>query len=117
MEKFQTLFPYIDLLWVPLALLCVPAGLRLKSALFVLACALMLRLQVQMMGELGFPNGIFKLWDMPLFTRGVVVYSLFILFFLMLTFLSPRVNGFVFIAAAISIFMAAFAISTGVMLI
>lgn len=113
----QTLFSYIDLLWVPVAALCAHGAQKIKAVFFVLICAGMLRLQVQFMNEMGFPEGIFKLWALPLFTRGLLTYSVFILFFMVLTYYSPRVNGFVYLAASISVFFAAFCVSTGLMLI
>jgi hypothetical protein len=117
MVTVQTLFPYLDLLWVPVALICGHAGQKIKAAVFVMTCAVMLRLQVQFMNEMGFASGIFKLWDMPLYTRGLLAYSFFILLFLILSYLSPRTNGFVYIAASISVFFAAFCVSTGLMVI
>ena len=117
MVTAQTLFPYIDLLWVPVALLCGHGIQKIKATVFVLACAGMMRLQIQMMNDLGFPNGFFNVWDAPLYTRGLLTYSVFILIFLLLTHYSPRTNGFVYMAASISVFIAAFCVSTGLMVI
>jgi hypothetical protein len=117
MVDVQTLFQYIDLLWVPVALICGHGMQKIKATIFVLCCALMMRLQIQMMNELGYPDGFFNVWDAPLYTRGLLTYSVFILIFMILSYYSPRTNGFVYVAASISVFIAAFCVSTGLMVI
>ncbi|MBN8520354.1 MAG: hypothetical protein J0L77_00460 [Alphaproteobacteria bacterium] len=117
MVTVQTFLPYVDLLWVPVAALVAQGTNRIRAVFFVLACAVMLRLQIQMMNELGFPYGIFKIGDMPLYTRGVLVYSFFIMIFMILTYFSPRVDGYIYMGASISIFITAFCIASGVMVL
>jgi hypothetical protein len=54
---------------------------------------------------------------MPLYTRGVLVYSFFIMIFMILTHFSPRVDGYIYMGASISIFITAFCIVSGVMVL
>ncbi len=106
---------WLDLLWIPAALLALHQGQRLKACLFVLACAIMLRLQIQLMQEIGYPTGFFDVLQNDLYTRGLITYSAFILVFFLLSYASPKVDKFVFVAASITTFIAAFCVSLGVM--
>ena len=117
MVTAQILFQYIDLLWIPVALLTLNGAHKLQASLFVLICALALRLQIEFMEEIHYPQGIFHFISAPLYTRGLIVYSLFILIFLLLSYSSPKTNGFVYIAASITVFTIAFCVSTAVMVL
>jgi len=114
---FQTLFQWIDLLWVPVALIVLHKGQRLASVLYILTCALTLRLQVELMDSIGFSEGILPVIDMPLYTRGLIIYSLFILIHLALSYFSPRTDRFVYMAYIISLYIFAFCVSAGFMLL
>lgn len=114
---FEGLMGWLDLLWVPVALLCLHQGQRMKGAFFVLICAFIMRLQIQLMEEIGFGNGFLTLMSTPLHTRGLIVYSLFILIFFLLSYYSPKIDKFVHIAASITIFTAAFVVSFAVMVL
>ena len=50
MSLAQTLYQWIDLLWIPVALLTMEKGKRLFTVGFICACVLLLRLQVELMG-------------------------------------------------------------------
>ncbi len=115
MEIFYASLNWLDLLWIPAALIALHEGQRLKAVLFVLACAIMLRLQIQLMEEVGYPDGFLGLMSTDLYTRGLITYSVFILLFFLLSYFSPRVNQFVFVAASISTFIGAFCVSLGIM--
>jgi len=117
MEWKSLFFNYIDLLWVPAALITLHKGQRLLGALFVLACAFVMRLQTELMGAIGYPRGFFHLLDAPLLLRGQVTYAVFVLGFFVMAYFSPRSDKFVFIAASITILIAAFCISSAVMVL
>lgn len=112
MTTIQSLIPWIDLLWVPVSLLVVEKGRKIKTAVFAASCVLMLRFQIELLQSVGFGRGIFGLVDMPVLMRGQITYGLFILFFLLMSYWSPGVNKHVHIAASITIFITAFCIST-----
>lgn len=113
----SVLFNYIDLLWVPVALLCLHKGQRLKAVLFVLTCAFALRLQIELMESIGYGRGFFRLIDASLYIRGMVAYSVFILGFFIMSHFSPKTDSFVYVAASITIFIAAFCVSSLIMVL
>lgn len=113
----QTLFQWIDLLWVPLALLTMEKGKRLLTCLFVLSCVLMLRLQMELLHSMGFPNGIFRLVETSIYVRGLIIYGFFIGLFLILAYLSKGGDKNVHIAASITILIASFCVSSVVMVL
>lgn len=117
MSLAQTLYHYMDLLWIPVALLLMEKGKRLFTCGFVLSCALLLRLQVELMESIGFHKGFFGLLKGDVFSRGLIVYGLFTLIFLLLAYFSPGSDKNIHIAASITIFFAAFCISTLVMVL
>lgn len=106
---------WIDFLWIPFALLFLRKEQKIKAVLFILSCMLILRLQVEFMTDAGFPTGFLSLLDVPVLYRGYVVYGVFIGFFLSLAHISKERNSFIYMAAAISVFVMAFVVSTGVM--
>lgn len=113
----QTLFNNIDLLWIPVALITMERGKRLKTCAFILSCWFLLRLQVELMGELGLPKGFFGLIDASIFQRGLITYSVFILLFLILAFFSKGSDKHVHLAASITMMIAAFCVSSLVMVL
>ena len=113
----QTLFDNIDLLWIPVALLTMERGKRLKTCAFVLSCWLLLRLQVELLQELGMGQGFFGLMDTTIFHRGLITYSVFILLFLILAFFSKGSDKHVHLAASITMMIAAFCVSSFVMIL
>ncbi|MEM9469289.1 MAG: hypothetical protein AAF988_03915 [Pseudomonadota bacterium] len=111
------LMEWFDLLWVPVAVLVCKGSEKIKSAFFVLTCVLMLRLQVSLMERIGFNKGFLQWIDMSLLHRGMIVYGVAIVVFLALVAWSKGSNTYVFIAAGITVFIAAFIVSTVVMVI
>lgn len=103
---------YIDLAWIALVPFLVKKRLWVKTILFILACVLVLRFQVELMDVIGFPNGFVGLMDYPLMNRGLITYAVFIAGFLILTHFSQDEDAYIFMAAAISVFFAAFVVSS-----
>lgn len=108
---------WMDLAWIPWALLMVRKKQRIIAVLFVLACVLTLRLQVDLMIEIGFGDGFFKFIDLPLLLRGFMAYGVFIFIFLGLSRWSRELDPYINMAAAITIFIAAFCVSTFIMVL
>lgn len=113
----QIFMEWLDLLWVPIGFLVLHKGQRFKTALFVLSCVLTLRLQVELMQDIGFANGFVDLLDFPLLQRGFIVYGAFIAGFMMLSHYSKERDPYIFIAAAITVFFAAFCTSSLVLVL
>ncbi len=111
------LYQWIDLLWLPIAFVVVERGKRLLTAGFILSCVLLLRLQIELLEEGGFPNGIMHFMESDIYARGLIVYGSFIALFLAISRFSPGVNKNIHIAASITIFFAAFCTSTLIMVL
>lgn len=84
---------------------------------FFISCMMMMRLQVELMTEIGFEYGIMNVMSSNVFDRGLAVYSFFYMAFLILVQYSPNTKGALFIAGAISIFFMAFFSSIIIMLL
>lgn len=108
---------WIDLLWVPLTFFALHKGQRIKAVLFVLSCILTLRLQIELMEEIGYPDGILPLIDYSPLHRGYMTYGAFIAVFLILSHISREKDPYVFIAAAITVFIAAFCVSSFILVL
>jgi hypothetical protein len=113
----QTMVDWLDFLWLPLAFLMLRKNQWGKSLFFILACIFTLRLQVELMQAVGQPQGFFNFMEWSSLIRGYVVYGFFILGFLILARWSQEKDPYVFIAASITVFMAAFCVSTFVMVL
>lgn len=111
MNLAQNILPWIDVLWIPVALAIMERGKKLFTCGFILSCVLLLRLQVELLHQIGLPYGFFGLMDSPIFIRGMIAYSTFIAFFLALAYYSPGADKNVHIAASITILIAAFCVS------
>ncbi len=110
---FQTpFFQWIDLLWIPIVLLGLHKEQKVCAVVFVLACVVLLRFQVELMQQIGYPNGILPLLETPLFVRGLISYSVFTVLFILISRLSPGTNKHVYVAASITLFFAAFFVSS-----
>lgn len=114
---FSQLQPWLDLFWLPAAFLVTKRRKWLVMTGFILACALLLRLQVELLAEGGYPYGLLGFMQMNILTRGQITYSFFIAAFLLITRYSPGVNRNILTAAAITIFFAAFCISSVIMVL
>ena len=113
----EIIYQWIDLLWLPVALLLAPKRLKIKSGIFVLTCVFTLRTQMELVESVGTSTGLINLFDSSIFHRGVIVYSIFIGLFLLMAVFSPKARTPVFMAAGISLYIMAFAISMVLMLL
>lgn len=108
---------WLDALWIPVALFAVHKGQKLKALFFVLVCMGVLRLQVEVMRSINHASGFTGLIGMDAFKRGMIVYAVFILFYLAISWYSPGSRGAIYLAASMTIFFAAFLVSSLAMLI
>lgn len=108
---------WIDLAWIPLALIAVHKGQRIKAIFFVLLCVFALRMQIELMNEIGYPLGIMPFLNYPLLERGFITYGAFIAIFLSLSHYSREKDHYVFIAAAITVFIVAFCVSSFILVL
>jgi hypothetical protein len=108
---------WLDAVWVPIAALAVNQGQRLKAMAFVGLCMIVMRLQIEIVNSTGFKTGFTGLWNASLYHRGLITYSIFIMIYLLLSYLSPYTKGVIYLAASITIFFMAFVVSSFVMLV
>lgn len=113
----QTILPWIDLVWIPISLIVAEPGKRLFAAGFAGACCLLLRLQVELLRGIGLSKGFFGFMESDALLRGQVVYSLFILAFLLLAHFSHGVYKSVYLAASITIMISGFCLSSLIMVL
>ena len=111
------LYQWIDLLWLPVALVTVHKGQRLLTAIFMLVCIFSLRVQVELMQTLGKPGGFTGLLQAGAYERGLVVYGIVFALFLILAYFSPHTKGVIFLAALLTIYILSFCLSMLVMAI
>lgn len=103
---------WADLTWLPLALLIVHKGQKIKACAFIIVCMIVMRLQIQTFQMMGLSKGVTGFFDWPLMHRGYAVYGAFILLFLILSYFSPYTRGPIYLAASLSIFFMAFTVSS-----
>jgi len=108
---------WLDFIWIPLVFVFAAKRHWVTAILLILMSIFTLRLQVELMQEIGYATGILPFWDWPVLYRGYIVYGVFIFTFLFLSFFSKRENAYVYIAAAIGIYVLSFCLSTALMLI
>lgn len=117
MNLAQTAYQWIDLVWVPIALLTMERGKKIFTCLFVLSCALLLRLQVELLQQMRYPRGIIGFMEADVFTRGLITYGAAIAAFLVLAYYSKGGDKNVHIAASITILIGVFCVSSLVMVL
>jgi hypothetical protein len=108
---------WFDLIWLPIGWFVVHKPHRLKTMAFIITCLLTLRTQVELMGSIDHPFGFTGLMHSDALTRGMIVYSVIIALFLLLAFFSPNTKPIVFFSVSLTIYVLAFCVSMGVMLI
>lgn len=108
---------WLDATWLPIALILVHRGQRIKACAFIAVCMIVMRLQIQIFDQMGFAKGITGFIDWPLIVRGYVVYGVFILLFIILSYFSPFTRGAIYLAASLSIFFMAFTVSSIVLIL
>lgn len=107
---------WLLLIWIPVAVVIVHKGQRLKIGAFIIVISILLRLQVELVQSTGFAKGFTGLIDMSLEKRGLIVHSIFIALFLLLSYLSPNTKGAIYLAASLSLFFMSFFLSSIFML-
>lgn len=100
-------YPYMDLIWIPVFFYVVHRHQRLIALAFLGGCMLMMRLLVELVEGTGYAHGFLGLLQSSLFTRGLAVYSFFYAVYLLIVRFSPGSFRVVLLAASISIFFAA----------
>lgn len=111
----QEIYGNLDLVWVPIAIMTVHEGQRVKAAIFCAFCYLSLRMQLEVLAAFDAPNGFFNFLTMDPYLRGLASYSVMTILYLLLSIFSPNTKGAVFMAASLSLYFFALTISSVVM--
>lgn len=112
---FALIYQWIDLIWLPLGWFVVRPHQRLMTVTFIATCILTLRTQAELIASTGFDTGFMRFMDSPILARGMIVYGVVIMLFLILAYYSPRTKGVIFFAATLSIYILAFCLSLLIM--
>lgn len=100
----QYIFPWLDLLWIPLALLVLPKMQWLESCAVIICSAIMLRLQVEMFDGFGYSNGVFGFLPYDIFIKGMVAYSLIIALYMIAILILNQYRWRAHIVLSLSVF-------------
>ncbi len=110
-------YQWIDLIWLPVAFYIVRREQRWWAIGLIASCMLMMRLEIELMEEIGYPHGLIGLMKSSVHNRLLVLYSLVYIAFFTLAHYSKNSTGTVFLAATISIFFMVLVLSVFVMVL
>lgn len=108
---------WIDMIWLVLIPLVAHPHQRKIAVATFLACALMMRMQVELMNSTGFDTGFLPFMKSTAMERGMVVYNFFYMLYTLFAFHLPRSKPAVFMGASITIFFIAFTSSMFIMVL
>lgn len=116
-ELILTLYNWIDLLWIPIALIVLPLRQWIEALTLIICCVIMLRLQIETLDAYDFNGGLTGWFDFDLYHKGLFAYSLVIAAYLILALILYRHGWFIHLSWAIGIFFQAFIFSSLIMII
>ncbi len=108
---------WMDVIWLPVAFFIVHKHQRVWVISLIISCMFMMRMQLEFISGIGYERGLMSLMNSHILHRALIVYSLFYMLFLILSYYSPHTRGIIIMAASISVFFMAFFVSTFVMLL
>ncbi len=108
---------WIDLAWLAMAFLIARKDQRLWVLGFFAGSMVMMRLLVELMGSIGYPDGLLGVMDTPVHTRGLLFYSFIYLVYIAFIYYSPSARGTLLMAASIGFFFIAFFTTAFVMVL
>lgn len=98
---------WIDFIWLPVILAIVAKKHRPLAVGMFLSCALMMRLQVELIQSTGFSTGFLPFMTSNIYNRALGVYNVFYMIYVLLAMYSPKTKKSIFLGASITIFFAA----------
>lgn len=106
------------MLWLGMAMMIARRDQRPWVAAFFIASMVMMRLLSELMGWIGYPDGLLGLIKtFPVHTRALVVYSLTYIIYMGFLYYSPGARGMLLMAASIGFFFTAFFTTAIVMIL
>ncbi|MCE7887751.1 MAG: hypothetical protein DYH13_09675 [Alphaproteobacteria bacterium PRO2] len=107
---------WIDVAWLVMAFAVAKKDQRGWVVSFFIASMVMMRMLVELMTYIGYPNGITGLIDMPVHSRALIIYSLFYFAYIAFFHFSPNAKGMLLMAGSIAFFFASFFTTATVMI-
>ncbi len=114
---FDFIYLWADVIWLPTAFLIVHKPHRWLALGFVICSMILMRLQAEMMIFVGYDNGIMGIMSSNVYSRGLVVSSIFYILFFIMAHYSKETKKVIFMAASLTIFFAIFVTNALVMLL
>lgn len=114
---FEIIYYWIDIIWLPVLFFGVHKRHRWWALGFGVSTMILIRLQSEIMTEIGYSTGIMPYLEMNVHTRLLMVTSFFYALYLLMAHFSPKTNGVVFMAASLSIFFMIFLVGSIVMVL
>lgn len=111
----EFIIDWIDLIWLPIAFFVATKRQRKWAIMFVVLCAVTMRLQIDLIHSTGFSKGFTQLLSGDVKLRATVIYSIFCAIYLLMLHYSPRSPWAVLLSASIVVYIAAFTVSMLVM--
>jgi len=99
---------WIDLAWLVLVLCVARKDQRGWVFGFFIGSMIMMRMLVELMTDIGHPNGLMGFMGTPVHTRGLIVYSIAYVIYMVLIRYSPNAKGTLLMAASIGFFFFSF---------
>ncbi len=114
---FDFLYLWADILWLPVAFIIVHKHHRWWAVGFIICSMILIRLQAEMMTFIGYDRGIMGIMDSNVYSRGLIISSIFYILFFIMAHYSKDTKGVIFMAACLTIFFAIFVTTALVMLL
>ena len=109
---------WLDSIWLVCAIIAVEGWPRkIKALAFVAICMIMLRLQIALVQQMGYPDGLLPLMNLSPFHRGVIAYSLVIMTNFILVHYFPATRGVFYISLSLGLFFTGFTLSSVLLLL
>lgn len=111
-EVINWLVDWLDLLWIPVALVILPRFQWLEALSMIICAAIMLRMQVELAQGAGAEYGLTGWLVYPAFYKGMAVYSAAIALYIILMLVLVRYHWRAHILLSFSVFFNAFILSS-----
>lgn len=108
---------WIDIIWVPIIFFGVHKKHRWWALGFVICSMLIMRIISETFLYIEYPTGILGIMTSNVYSRGLIVTSIFYMLYLIVAHYSSKTEGVVFMAASLTFFFAIFVTCSLIMLL
>lgn len=117
MLVFDSLYNWIDLLWIPVLFFGVHKRHRWYAAGFAVGSIILIHTLSEIITSIGYPTGIFSFMTSNVHSRLIVTSSIIYSLFLLVAHYSPKTMGVVFMAACLTFFFLILVIGSIIMVL